>query len=112
MKTTRPPYSREKNNKYAVGTEWAGVLMFCGALNRIIRKKSKLVCKLLLSEELDGGRLLLRLVPSSVLLCGLLRRKTQEGKTPQPIADGVGKQNVLYQAFIVALELRTWSLSL
>ena len=86
--------------------------MFCGALNRIIRKKSKLVYKLLLSEELDGGRLLLRLVPSSVPLCGLLRRKTQEGKTPQPIADGVGKQNVLYQAFIVALELRTWSLSL
>ena len=86
--------------------------MFCGALNGIIRKKSKLVCKLLLSEELDGGRLLLRLVPSSVLLCGLLRRKTQEGKTPQPIADGVGKQNILYQAFIVALELRTWSLSL
>ena len=86
--------------------------MFCGALNRIVRKKSKLVCKLLLSEELDGGRLLLRLVPSRVLLCGLLRPKTQEGKTPQPIADGVGKQNVLYQAFIVALELRTWSLSL
>ena len=82
--------------------------MFCGALNRIIRKKSKLVCKLFLSEELDGGCLLLRLVPSSVLLCGLLRQKTQEGKTPQPIADGVGKQNVLYQAFIVALELRTW----
>ena len=45
--------------------------MFCGALNRIVRKKSKLVCKLLLSEELDGGRLLLRLVPSRV--CGLLR---------------------------------------
>ena len=81
--------------------------MFCGALNRIVRKNSKLVCKLLLSEELDGGHLLLRLVPSSVLLCGLLRRKTQEGKTPQQIADGVGKQNVLYQAFIVALELRT-----
>ena len=86
--------------------------MFCGALNTIIRKKSKLVCKRLLSEELNGGRLLLRLVLSNVLLCGLLRRKTQEGKTPQPIADGVGKQNVLYQAFIVALELRTWSLSL
>ena len=86
--------------------------MFCGALTRIIRKKSKLVCQLLLSEELDGGRLLLRLVPSSVLLCGLLRRKTQEGKTPQLISDGIGKQNVLYQAYIVALELRTWSLSL
>ena len=81
--------------------------MFCGALNSMIRKTNKLVCKLLLSEELDGGRLLLRLVPSSVLLCGLLRRKTQEGKTPQPIADGIGKQNVLYQAFMVALELRT-----
>ena len=86
--------------------------MFCGALNRIVRKKSELAGKLLLSEELDGGRLLLRLIPSSVLLCGLLRQKTQEGKTPQPIADDVGKQNVLYQAFIVALELRTWSLSL
>ena len=24
--TTRPHYSREKKNKYAVGTEWAGVL--------------------------------------------------------------------------------------
>ena len=86
--------------------------MFCGALNRIITKESKLVCKLLLSEELDGGRLLLTLVSSSVLLCGLFRRKTQKGKTPQPVADGVGKQNVLYQAFIVVLELRTWSLSL
>ena len=84
--------------------------MFCGALNRIVRKKSKLVCKLLLSEELDGGCLLLRLVPSS--MCGLLRGKTQEGRTPQPIADGVGKQNVLYQAFMVAVELRTSSLSL
>ena len=82
--------------------------MFYGALNRIIRKKSKLVYKLLLSEELDGGRLLLRLVPSSV--CGLLRGKTQEGRTPQPIANGVGKQNVLYQAFMVAVELRTSSL--
>ena len=81
--------------------------MFCGALNRIVRKKSKLVCKLLLSEELDCGRLLLRLVPSSVLLCGLLRRKTREWRTPQPIADGAGKQNVLYQAFMVAFELRT-----
>ena len=86
--------------------------MFCGALNRIVRKKSKLVCKLLLSEELDGGRLLLRLVPSSVLLCSLLERKTQEGRTPQPIADGVGKQNILYQAFMVAVEHRTSSLSL
>ena len=70
------------------------------------------MCKLLLGEELDSGRLLLRLVPSSVLLCGLLRQKTQEGKTPQAIADGVDKQNVLYQAFMVALELRTSSLSL
>ena len=26
MKTTRPPYSREKKNKYAVETEWAVVL--------------------------------------------------------------------------------------
>ena len=53
--------------------------MFCGALNRIIRKKSKLVCKLLLSEELDGGRLLLRLVPSSV--CGLLRKDARVENT-------------------------------
>ena len=75
--------------------------MFCGAFNRIVRKKSKLVCKLLLSEELEGGRLLLGIVPSSV--CGLLRGKTQEGRTPQSIADGVGKQNVLYQAFMVAV---------
>ena len=79
--------------------------MFCGALNRIARKKSKLVCKLLLNEELDGGSLLLRLVSSRV--CGLLRGKTQEGRTPQSIVDGVGKQNVLYQAFMVAVELRT-----
>ena len=86
--------------------------MFCGTLNRIIRKLSKLVCKLLLSKELDGSHLLLRLVPSSKLLCGLLRRKTQEGRTPQPITNGVGKQNVLYQAFMVAVELRTSSLSL
>ena len=68
------------------------------------------MCKLLLSEELDGGRLLLRLVPSS--LCSLLREKTQEGRTPQRIADGVGKQNVLYQALMVVVELRTLSLSL
>ena len=93
MKTTCVPYSREKN-KYAVGTEWAGVLNVCGALNRIVRNKSKLVCKLLLSEELDGGHLLLRLVPSNVLLCGLLKTNTQEGRTPQAIADGVGKQNI------------------
>ena len=26
VKTTSPPYSRENKNKYAVGTEWAGVL--------------------------------------------------------------------------------------
>ena len=84
--------------------------MFCGALNRIVRKKSKLVCKLLLSKELLGSRVLLRLVPSNV--CGLLRRKTQDGRTPQPIADGLGKQNVLYQTFMVAVELRTSSLSL
>ena len=86
--------------------------MFCGALNGIIRKKSKLVCKLLVSKELDGGRLLLRLVPSSVLLCGLLGQKMQAGRTPQPIADGVGKQNVLYESFVVAVELRTSFLSL
>ena len=86
--------------------------MFCGALNRIIRKKSKLVCKLLVSEEQDGGHLLLRLVPSSVLLCSLLGRKPQAGRTPLPIDDGVGKQNVLYQAFMVAVEPRTSSLSL
>ena len=61
--------------------------MFGGALNRIVRKKSKLVCKLLLSKKLDDGRLLLRLVPSSMLLCGLLRGKTQEERTPQPIAE-------------------------
>ena len=29
--------------------------MFCGALNRIVRKKSKVACKLLVSKELDGG---------------------------------------------------------
>ena len=86
--------------------------MFCGALNRIVRKKSKLVCKLLVSNELDSGHLLLRLVPSSVLLCGLLGRKTQVRKTPQPIADGVGKQNIMYQAFMVAVDPRIWSLSL
>ena len=68
------------------------------------------MCKLLLIEELDGVRLILRLVPSSV--CGLLRGKTQEGRTPQPTPDGVGKQNVLYQVFMVAVELRTLSLSL
>ena len=77
--------------------------MFCGALNRIVRKKSKLVCKLLLSEELDGDRL---------LLCNLLRGKTQEGRTPQLLADCVGKQNVLYPTFMVAVELRTSSSSL
>ena len=33
----------------------------------------------------------------------------QAGRTPQPIADGVGKQNVLYQAFMVAVELSTSS---
>ena len=85
--------------------------MFCGALNRIVRKKSKLVCKFLLSEELDGSRLLLTLVPSRVMLCGLLKRKTQEWRTPQPIADSLGKQNVLYLAFMVAVELKTSSLS-
>ena len=86
--------------------------MFCGTLNRIVRKKSKLVCKLLFSEELDCGRLLLRLVPSSVLLCSLLGRKTQTERTPLPIADAVGKQNVLYQAFMVGVEPRTSSLSI
>ena len=34
--------------------------MFCGALNRILRKKSKQVCKRLVSEELDGSRLILK----------------------------------------------------
>ena len=57
MKTTCLPYSQEKENKYAVRTEWAGVLNVSGALNRIITKKTKLVCKLLFSEEQDGGRL-------------------------------------------------------
>ena len=61
--------------------------------------------------ELDSGRLLLRLVSLSMLLCGLLGRKTQEGRIPQPIANGVGKQNVFYQALMVAVELRTLSLS-
>ena len=28
----------------------------------------------------------------------------QAGRTPQPIANGVGKQNVLYQAFMVVFE--------
>ena len=84
--------------------------MFCGALKRIVKKKNQLVCKLLLSDELDGGRLLLRLVPSSE--CCLLRGKTQKGRAPQPIADGVGKQNVLYQTFMVAVELITSSLCL
>ena len=69
------------------------------------------MCKLLVSEELDGGRLLLRLIPSSVLLCGLLRRMTQAERTPLPIADGVGKQNVLYQAFMVTVQPKTSSLS-
>ena len=35
----------------------------------------------------------------------------QAGRTPHPIADGVGKQNVLYQALIVAVEPRTSSFS-
>ena len=81
--------------------------MFCGALNSIIRKKSKLVCNLLVSEELDGGRLLLRLVPSSVLLCGLLGRKTQVGRTPLPIADGVCRyaERFVSSIFIVCIPL-------
>ena len=82
--------------------------MFCGAINRIVRKKSKLVCNLLVNEDLDGGRLLLRLVPSSVLLCDLLGRKTQVGRTPLPIAYGVGK----HIKYLVEVEPRTSSLCL
>ena len=111
VKTKRPPYSWEKKNKYAVGTD--GWFFECFVeLKMIARKKSKLVCKLLVSEELNGGRLLLRLVPSSVLLCGLLGRKKQAGMTPSPIPDGVGKQNVLHQTFMIAVEPRTSCLSL
>ena len=62
-------------------------LMLCGTYNRMVRKRSELVCTVLLSEELDSGRLLLRLVHSSLLLCHLLGRKTQAGRKPQQIAD-------------------------
>ena len=78
--------------------------MSYGTLNRIARRKSKLVCKLLVCEEQVGGRLLLRLVPSCVLLFGLLVRKTQARRTPQPIADGIGKQKVLYQGFMFVFQ--------
>ena len=73
----------------------------------MVRKKSKQVCKLV-SEELDGGCLLLRLVQ----LCGLYERKTHAWTTLLPIADCVGKQSVLYQSIMVAVEPRTSSLSL
>ena len=60
--------------------------MFCEALNKIVRKKSKLVCKLLVSMELDGSCLILRFVPSSVLLCGLLgERRNGEDTTAKPM---------------------------
>ena len=108
MRTTRPPYSREKKNKYAVGREWAGASNACGALNRFVRKKSKLVCNWTVAAYYWDTSL----EACCCLLYGLLGRKTQAGRTPQPIADGVGKQNVLYQAFMVAVELRTSSLSL
>ena len=36
----------------------------------------------------------------------------QEGRTLQLIADGVGMQNILYQASMVVVELRNSSLSL
>ena len=46
-----------------VGTEWAGVLNVLWSIkyNRKKVKQAELVCKLLVSEELDCGRLLLRL---------------------------------------------------
>ena len=58
-------------------------------------------CKLVVSKETGRRRTITETCPFKRAVVGLLGRKTEQGGHHSQIAHGLGKQNVLYQAYMV-----------